>query len=145
MIANSQGMTIGRAAKAAGVPATTLRYYEREGLLDAPVRTTAGYRMYDDQAVERLRFIRAAQAVGFTLDDIRTLLQLDSHESCGNVRELLERRIGEVDRKLAELKYVRAALGKAVKQCQKSDCACPVLSQLSSQSRKGRNSRQVRL
>ena len=71
MIANSQGMTIGRAAKAAGVPATTLRYYEREGLLDAPVRTTAGYRMYDDQAVERLRFIRAAQAVGFTLNDIR--------------------------------------------------------------------------
>ena len=144
MIANSQGMTIGRVAKAAGVPATTLRYYEREGLLNAPVRTTAGYRMYDDQAVERLRFIRAAQAVGFTLDDIRTLLQLDSHESCGDVQKLLERRIGEVDRKLAELKYMRTALGKALKQCQKSDCACPVLANLSAQSRKGPNSRQVR-
>ena len=138
MIANSQGMTIGRAAKAAGVPATTLRYYEREGLLDAPVRTTAGYRMYDDQAVERLRFIRAAQAVGFTLDDIRTLLQLDSHESCGDVQKLLERRIGEVDRKMAELRFVRTALGKALKQCEKSDRDCPILMSLSTQSRRGR-------
>ena len=138
MIANSQGMTIGRAAKAAGVPATTLRYYEREGLLDAPVRTTAGYRMYDDQAVERLRFIRAAQAVGFTLDDIRTLLRLDSADSCGDVQKLLERRIGEVDRKMAELRFVRMALGKALKQCEKSDRDCPILMSLSTQSRCGR-------
>ncbi len=144
MIASKNGMTIGRVAKTAGVPATTLRYYEREGLLDAPVRTSAGYRMYDDQAVERLRFIRAAQAVGFTLDDIRTLLQLDSHESCGDVQKLLERRIGEVDRKLAELRYVRAALGRAVKQCQNSKYACPVLTDLSAKSRKGSRSRQVR-
>ncbi len=144
MIANSQGMTIGRTAKAAGVPATTLRYYEREGLLEAPVRTTAGYRMYDDQAVERLRFIRAAQAVGFTLDDIRKLLQLDSGESCGDVQKLLERRIGEVDRKMAELKYVRTALGKALKQCEKSDRNCPILINLSAQSRRASHSRQAR-
>ncbi len=138
MIANKNGMTIGRVAKTAGVPASTLRYYEREGLLEAPARTTAGYRMYDDQAVERLRFIRAAQAVGFTLDDIRKLLQLDSHESCGDVQKLLERRIGEVDRKMAELKYVRTALGKALKQCEKSDRDCPILISLSTQSRRGR-------
>lgn len=138
MIANNKGMTIGRVAKAAGVPATTLRYYEREGLLQAPVRTAAGYRMYDDQAVERLRFIRAAQAVGFTLDDIRTLLQLDSRESCGDVQKLLERRVGEVDRKMAELKYVRTALGKALRRCEQAKRDCPVLVNLGEQSRRGR-------
>ena len=144
MIANSQGMTIGLAAKTAGVPATTLRYYEREGLLDAPVRTAAGYRVYDDQAIERLRFIRAAQAVGFTLDDIRTLLQLDSQESCGDVQTLLERRIGEVDRKMAELKYVRTALGKALKECKNSDRDCPILISLSARSRSGSRSPEAR-
>ncbi len=138
MIASKNSMTIGRVAKTAGVPASTLRYYEREGLLDAPVRTAAGYRMYDDQAVERLRFIRAAQAVGFTLDDIRTLLRLDSHESCGHVQKLLERRIGEVDRKMAELRYVRSALGKALTQCEKSERFCAVLVDLNEQSRRAR-------
>ncbi len=144
MIAGTNGMTIGRVAKAAGVPATTLRYYEREGLLDAPVRTAAGYRMYDDQAVERLRFIRAAQAVGFTLNDIRTLLQLDSHESCGDVQKLLERRIGEVDRKLAELNYVRTALSKALKECKTSDRDCPVLISLSARGRSGSRLQETR-
>ncbi len=144
MIANSQGMTIGRVAKAAGVAATTLRYYERERLLDAPIRTAAGYRMYDQRAVERLRFIRAAQAVGFTLGDIRTLLQLDCHESCGEVQKLLERRMAEVERKMAELKYVRAALGKALKQCEKSDRDCPILIGLSAQSRSGSLSQEAR-
>ncbi len=144
MIANSQGMTIGRVAKAAGVPATTLRYYERERLLDAPIRTAAGYRMYDEGAVERLRFIRAAQAVGFTLDNIRTLLQLDSRESCGDVQKLLERRIAEVERKMADLKYVRTALGKALKECENSDRDCPILISLSARSRSGSRSPEAR-
>lgn len=138
MIANKNGMTIGRVAKTAGVPASTLRYYEREGLLEAPIRSAAGYRMYDDQAVERLRFIRAAQAVGFTLDDIRTLLQLNSRESCGDVQKLLERRMAEVERKMAELKYVRTALGKALRRCKQATRDCPVLVNLGEQSRRGR-------
>ena len=136
MVTNSQGMTIGRAAKAAGVPATTLRYYERERLLDAPLRTAAGYRMYDERAVERLRFIRAAQAVGFTLDDIRALLQLDSAGSCGEVRALLERRIVQVDRKMSELKYIRKALGTALRQCGEAKRDCPVLVDLVERSRR---------
>lgn len=65
--------TIGQAAQAVGVPATTLRYYEREGVLGPAVRSRAGYRLYDTAAVERLEFVRSAQAVGFTLDDIRVL------------------------------------------------------------------------
>ena len=67
-------LTIGQVARATGVAATTLRYYEREGILTPTVRNGAGYRLYDAQAVERLQFLRSAQAVGFTLDDIRTLL-----------------------------------------------------------------------
>ena len=71
-----QLMTIGQVARTAGVATPTLRYYEQEGLLSPTTRSRAGYRLYDEQAVEQLRFIRSAQAVGFTLDDIRTLGRL---------------------------------------------------------------------
>ena len=71
-------MTIGEVARAVGVATPTLRYYEQEGLLSPTTRSRAGYRLYDAQAIEQLRFIRSAQAVGFTLDDIRTLLSLDA-------------------------------------------------------------------
>ena len=134
-------MTIGQLAKSVGVRATTLRYYERERLLTPPERTAAGYRLYDQQALERVRFIRAAQGVGFTLEDIKTLLRLDGGESCAEVQKLLERRIGEVDCRMDELKLVRAALGKALNQCRNSNKACPVLTDLSARSRGRRNGR----
>jgi MerR family mercuric resistance operon transcriptional regulator len=126
-------MTIGQVARTAGVAATTLRYYEREGILPPTARNGVGYRLYDAQAVERLQFLRSAQAVGFTLDDIRTLLQLDEkdNKSCqAEVQPLLERRLAEVDEKMKELRRVRETLGRALDRCRRSSGECAVLKDL---------------
>ena len=125
--------TIGQAADAVGLPATTLRYYEREGILGPAVRSRAGYRLYDAAALERLEFVRSAQAVGFTLDDIRALLQLDGNNKkscCAEVQQLLLQRLHEVEKKMKELRRVRSALGRALDRCRASNGECPVMKQL---------------
>lgn len=127
-------LTIGQAAEAAGVAATTLRYYERAGLLRPALRTHARYRLYDAETIEQLRFIRAAQAVGFTLDDIRLLLELeggDAHDCRSEVQPLIVRRLADVKRKMNDLKRVQAALGRALDKCRRSQGECPVLKELS--------------
>lgn len=126
-------MTIGQAAEAAAVAATTLRYYEREGLLAPSGRTSAGYRLYDGQTVERLMFIRAAQAVGFTLDDIRRLLELDAADArtCrSEVQPLLEHRMADIDRRICDLMRVRSMVGRALDRCRASAGECAVLRDL---------------
>ncbi len=125
-----QFMTIGEVARTAGVTTPTLRYYEQEGLLSPTDRSRAGYRLYDDGAVERLEFIRAAQAVGFTLDDIRALLQLNGDSPCKQVQSLIERRLAEVDEKLADLRRVRSTLADALERCRKSKKRCAVVADL---------------
>lgn len=125
-------MSIGQVAEAVGVATTALRYYEREGILPPTNRSKAGYRLYDETAVRRLRFIRSAQAVGFTLDDIRSLLQVDGRSSCKEVQGLIERRLAEVEAKMADLKRVRAALTDALARCRRSGKGCPVLADLRS-------------
>jgi MerR family transcriptional regulator, mercuric resistance operon regulatory protein len=124
---NATQMTIGRVAKTLDLPISTLRYYERKGLLAPPDRSGSGYRLYDEAAVERVAFIRSAQAVGFTLEDIRELLRLDENSSCKEVQTLLSRRLVEVESKLADLKCVRNALSGALEQCRKSRRGCGVL------------------
>lgn len=135
MSAQNGLFTIGQAAEAVGVPATTLRYYEREGVLGPAVRSRAGYRLYDAAAVERLEFIRSAQAVGFTLDDIRMLLEFDQgigQKKCkSEVRDLIQRRLDQVEQKMSDLRRVRAALGSALERCRQSKGeACPVLGEI---------------
>ncbi len=126
-------MTIGKVAQATGVTTHTLRYYQKEGILTPKVRNGAGYRLYDAEALERLQFVRSAQAVGFTLDDIRTLLSLDAgnaKSSQAEVQGLLKQRLVEVNEKMKDLKRVQAALGRALDQCQRSNGECTVLSEL---------------
>ncbi len=126
-------MTIGQVAQATGVTTPTLRYYEEEGILSPTTRSRAGYRLYDAQAVEQLRFIRSAQAVGFTLDDIRTLLNLDATgtKSCqAEVQHLLEQRLAEVDEKMKDLKRVQVALGRALDECRHSNGECAVIKRI---------------
>ncbi|MFQ5495947.1 MAG: MerR family transcriptional regulator [Phycisphaerae bacterium] len=123
-------MTIGAAAAHVGVAATTLRYYEREGLVAAAGRTGAGYRFYDDEAIERLRFIRVAQAVGFTLQDIRLLLGLDGRRDCGEVGSLIRQRLEAVDAKIAALRRLRSGLTEALDRCRQSTDVCAVLQEL---------------
>ncbi len=135
---NNGMMTVGQAALSVGVPATTLRFYEREGILAATVRNGAGYRLYDAQAVERLHFIRAAQAVGFTLDDIRALLEIDGKNTCRKVRRLLERRLADVDAKLLDLRCVRATLADSLDRCRRSMKGCAVVADLKTAHKKRR-------
>ena len=127
---NRELMSIGQLAEAAGVATTALRFYEREGILAPTSRSRAGYRLYDMQALKQLRFVRSAQAVGFTLDDVRTLLHVDGTTPCQEIQELIERRLTEVDAKLSDLEGVRAALVDALERCRNSKTTCAVLADL---------------
>ena len=138
---NQSLMTIGRAAKAAGLAATTLRFYEREGLLTPTARSRAGHRLYDADVAERLRFIRSAQGIGFTLKDIRVLLELqtdDRKARQGKVQRLLAARLEDVTERMKDLKRVRAALGNALDRCRSSSGECAVLKDLTSSKGKGK-------
>ncbi len=126
-------ITIGEVARTAGVATPTLRYYEQEGLLSPTTRSRAGYRLYNALAIEQLRFIRSAQAVGFTLDDIRTLgrLEGESGKTCkAGVRRLLEQRLAEVTEKMKDLKRVQETLGQALDRCRRSNGECKVLKEI---------------
>lgn len=119
----SRQFTISQLAKDVGVPTTTLRYYERVGLLEPENRTQGNYRLYTDQSRRRLKFIRAAQAVGFTLDDIRALLgSYDGQPpSCRDVQALIEDRVAEIDVRLKDLRHVQRVLKAALEKCRESE------------------------
>lgn len=126
----SRTTTIGAAAKAAGVAIDTVRYYEREGLLPVANRSGGGYRLYTAADVERLRFIRQAKALGFTLDDFAGLLQLqDGGGPRQQVREMARARVSELDRKIRELTAIRDTLVALEQQCHGSGtvAGCPII------------------
>ncbi|QOJ01909.1 MAG: heavy metal-responsive transcriptional regulator [Phycisphaeraceae bacterium] len=126
--------SIGAMAKAAGVPTTTVRYYERRGLLTPDGRSRAKYRVYGEASLERLRFIRSAQATGFTLEDIAALLTLldeGAGERCrSEVSAMLAGRLADVEMRLADLTRVREVLREAAATCRASNGPCPVLAKL---------------
>ncbi|GAB2882874.1 Cu(I)-responsive transcriptional regulator [Streptomyces deserti] len=106
------GLTIGQAAKAAGVTRRAVRVYEARGLLPAAERTGAGYRLYAERDIERLAFIRRARALGLHVDGIREVLAIcdGGTQPCGTVRALLDARIAEIDATVAELLALRKTL-----------------------------------
>lgn len=124
-------LRISQVAKSAGVGVETVRFYERRGLLDEPPRTASGYRAYPVGSVERLRFIRRAQGLGFSLAEIRQLLVLypDSRQACGSVQAQAEEKLAEVQVKIRDLQRVKRALADLVAACQanQSLAACPLL------------------
>ena len=126
----SQGvhsLTIGRLAAAGGVGVETIRFYQRKGLLEQPTRES-GFRRYGNEDVRRLRFIRQAQAAGFTLEEIKELLDLDAGEDRSRARELARARIGALDAKITELKRARDALKRLASECSAgSSGPCPIL------------------
>lgn len=125
--------TIGSLAKAADVPVSTLRYYERAGLLKPDSRSPHGYRQYGRTSLESLRFIRTAQAAGFSLDDIKSLMRLRDHDQppCEYVRDLIDSRLEDVERQLADLRHVQAVLCDARERCKAGEAnkTCAVLDQ----------------
>lgn len=124
-------LTIARAARTVGLSASALRFYEREGFLSPSGRSRSGYRLYDKAAVDRLRFLRAAQSIGLPLKDIRAVLEMDARTSRPKMRELLETRLADVEGKLKELNTVRDALSRALARCRRSGECCNVLVSLS--------------
>lgn len=121
-------LTIGRLAAGAGVGVETVRFYQRRGLLETPERTS-GIRRYDASDLRRLRFIRQAQAAGFTLDEIKELLALDSTHDRSRARELAVSRLEALDRKVSELNEARKALRHLAGLCAEgSSGPCPILS-----------------
>ncbi len=125
------GVTIGQLAKEAGVGVETIRFYEREGLLTQPVRRHSRYRQYPAEAIARVRFIRRAKDLGFTLREITELLELrvDPKKSCADVRALAKAKIADVDAKLADLTRIKLALETLSRACRGKGptSECPIL------------------
>lgn len=120
--------TIGGLAKAAGVGVETVRYYQRRGLLPEPARPPGEVRRYGEEDVKRLRFIRSAQAAGFTLSEIGELIALDASDDRKRARELAEARVAAIDGKIAELQEARDALAGLARDCaSKRGGPCPIL------------------
>ena len=122
--------TIGELAKVAGVPTSTLRYYERAGLLRPSARSPSNYRLYRDEDLKRLQFIRAAQATGFTLDDVTKLLR---PAPCGRVQGLIEARLAQVGQRMKELRHVQRVLRASLQTCHEHEESgrCRVVDELS--------------
>jgi DNA-binding transcriptional MerR regulator len=114
--ATGRGLRIGEVARRSGIGVEALRFYERRGLLGRPARTESNYRVYGESVLERLDFIRRAQTVGFTLDEISEILaeSADGRSPCRHVRELARRKLEELDARLAEMKRHRAELARTL-------------------------------
>jgi len=127
-------LTIGRIAQQADVHIETIRYYERRVLLPDPPRTEAGYRQYDAESVTRLRFIKEAQALGFSLEEIQGLLALrvDKETSCADVRRRAERKAADIEAKISALQIMHAALQEMIAACAQGgpNGECPLLETL---------------
>jgi MerR family mercuric resistance operon transcriptional regulator len=120
--------TIGGLAKAAGVGVETVRYYQRRGLLAEPARLRGEVRRYGEEDLRRLRFIRAAQAAGFTLGEIGELLELSASDDRARARELAQARVAALDEKIAELQAAREALAGLADECaSKRGGPCPII------------------
>ena len=131
--AMSSQLTISQLAKAAGIPTTTIRYYERIGLVEPENRSAGNYRMYSERSPDRLKSIRAAQPIGFTLDDIRALLSDGGRPPRRrDVQHLIEDRLAEIDQRLKHLRHVQRVLKTALAKCQTSNPrrACHVVESL---------------
>lgn len=132
-----QALTIGEVAKAADVGIETVRFYEREGLIVEPPRRQSGYRQYPPDTVRRLRFIRRAKDLGFTLKEIRELLDLRvaPQRSCVDVRALAKAKMADIEAKMLDLARIQAALTELVRTCRGKGptSECPILDALDEQ------------
>jgi len=126
-------LSIGSLASAAEVNVETIRYYQRRGLLQEPSKPLGGHRRYAASAAKRVRFIKRAQQLGFTLEEIKELLLLEDGQSCRETRLLAERKLALIDARIAGLSRMRRLLRGLIAECVdgKRPRACPIIATLS--------------
>jgi DNA-binding transcriptional MerR regulator len=137
-MSTKQTFTIGELASRSGLTPDALRYYEKLGIIAAAPRTAGGFRVYTEDALARLRFIKQAQLHGLTLAEIRELLRLDQRDGsnqCREVRTLLQRKLADLDVRVSELQEFRRTLNEYLERCNRTlantpDAACPVVEDL---------------
>ena len=131
------GIKIGRLAETTGVHLETIRYYQRLGLMPTPERGHGTVRRYGEDAISRLRFIKRAQGLGFSLDEVKLLLNLSVGEHCAETRTFAEQKRRLVERKIADLRGIQAALDKLIRACGtgRRGRGCPIIESLSGEVR----------
>lgn len=132
-------LTIGTLAKSGGVNVETIRYYQRRGLLREPAKPSAGYRHYSQESVKRVCFIKRAQNLGFTLDEILGLLDLDERKACAETRGIASHKLELIEQKIADLSRIKQALSRLVRACDTSakGAPCPIIHLLVQDSKRG--------
>ncbi len=134
---DARTLAIGAAADLTGIKVPTIRYYESIGLIDAPARSEAGRRVYDEAAISRLKFIRHARELGFEIEQIRRLLEL-AHEpqrSCAEVDRIAKQHLADIDSRIARLKALREEMQHMISGCAQGQvCECRILEVLSNHS-----------
>ena len=128
---DSEALTIGKIARQAGIGIETIRFYERQGLIPSPPRSAAGYRLYPQNAVQKLRFIRRAKELGFSLKEIRELLALqeDPDATCGDIMERAKQKLTDIEGRIDDLQRIRDTLKTLTDACS-SDTGfseCPIM------------------
>ncbi len=125
----SDDLTIGILAKRSGVNVETIRYYQRRHLLEEPSKPLGGYRRYSLETVKRVRFIKRAQTLGFTLEEIGGLLGLDERKACLETREITAQKLTSIEEKLSDLSRMKKALSRLVRACDASSAGepCPII------------------
>jgi MerR family transcriptional regulator, mercuric resistance operon regulatory protein len=131
MIMNVKPLTIGSIAKRAGVSVETIRYYQREGLIAEPLKPVSGFRVYPTETIDRIKFIQRSKRLGFTLAEIKNLLQL-SVTDCSTTRALTQQKLDLIRSKIADLQSMEAALEQLVTMCESSQPTnnCPIIAAL---------------
>lgn len=125
-------LTIGKVAKAAAVNVETIRFYQRKGLLAEPPKELGGFRYYSEKCIEEIHFIKRAQVIGFTLDEIKNLLSMEACDACLQTHDASLIKLDMVNARIAELERIRETLQKLIEKCERENyqTACPILHSL---------------
>lgn len=129
---NESRLTVGAFAREAGVNVETVRFYQRKGLLHEPDKPYGSIRRYGDSDVARVRFVKSAQRLGFSLDEVASLLRLEDGTHCNEARALAERKLADVRGKLQDLRRIETVLAKLVDDCctNQGTVSCPLIAAL---------------
>lgn len=125
-------LTIGKVAAAAEVNVETIRFYQRRGILAEPPKKLGGLRYYDEAAIERVRFIKRAQTLGFSLEEVSALLAFQKSDACAKTHEAAEKKLQIVEDRIRDLERIRTTLKELIGQCREgtADVSCPIIESL---------------